>query len=70
MPTWCHLDVRVLVMRTKTLRPYDQGALLLLPPSVRDWVDPDGLAASLGDLVEERRGCPLVMESRLGAVRT
>ena len=39
-------------MRTKTFRPYDQDSLLLMPPSVRDWVDPGGLAAFIDDLVE------------------
>jgi len=39
-------------MRTKTFRPYDQDTLLLLPPSVRDWVDPDGLPAFISDLVD------------------
>ncbi len=41
------------VMRTKTFRPYDQDTLLLMPPSVRDWVDPDGLPAFIDDLVED-----------------
>ncbi len=40
-------------MRTKTFRPYDQDSLLLMPPSVRDWVKPDGLAAFISDLVDE-----------------
>lgn len=53
MPTWRHPRVRESVMRTKTFRPYDQDSLLLMPPSVRDWVDPDGLAAFLSDLVDE-----------------
>jgi transposase len=39
-------------MRTKTFRPYDQDSLLLMPPSVRDWVKPDGLAAFIDDAVE------------------
>ena len=39
-------------MRTKTFRPYDQDSLLLMPPSVRDWVEPDGLAAFINDLVD------------------
>jgi hypothetical protein len=38
-------------MRTKTFRPYDQDSLLLMPPSLRDWVKPDGLAAFISDLV-------------------
>jgi len=41
------------VMRTKTFRPYDQDTLLLMPPSVRDWVDPDGLPAFISDLVDD-----------------
>jgi transposase len=41
------------VMRTKTFRPYDQDTLLLMPPSVRDWVDPDGLPAFIDALVGE-----------------
>ena len=41
------------VMRTKTFRAYDQDTLLLMPPSVRDWVDPDGLPAFIDALVRE-----------------
>jgi len=40
-------------MRSKTFRPYDQDTLLLMPPSVRDWVDPAGPAAFIDALVEE-----------------
>ena len=40
-------------MHQKTFRPYDQDTLLLMPPSLHDWVDPDGLAAFLSDLVDE-----------------
>jgi transposase/IS5 family transposase len=40
------------IMRSKTFRPYDQDTLLLMPPSIRDWVDPDGLAAFISDLVD------------------
>ena len=40
-------------MRQKTFRPYDQDSLLLMPPSVRDWVPADGLAAFINDLVDE-----------------
>jgi transposase len=39
-------------MRTKTFRPYDQDTLLVMPPSVRDWVPSDGLAAFINDAVE------------------
>jgi transposase len=40
-------------MRTKTFRPYDQDTLLLMPPSVRDWVPDGSLAAFINDLVNE-----------------
>jgi hypothetical protein len=33
-------------MRSKTFRPYDQDSLLLMPPSVRDWVSSDSQASS------------------------
>ena len=45
--------VRESLMRQKTFRPYDQDSLLLMPPSLHDWVDPDGLPAFLSDLVDE-----------------
>lgn len=41
------------LMRSKTFRPYDQDTLLLMPPSVRDWVDPAGQAAFIDALVNE-----------------
>lgn len=41
------------VMRTKTFRPYDQDTLLVMPPSVRDWVAPDSLPAFVSDLVDD-----------------
>ncbi len=40
-------------MRTKTFRPYDQDTLLLMPPSVRDWVAADSLPAFIDDVVDE-----------------
>ena len=40
-------------MRTKTFRPCDQHSLLLMPPSLHDWVDPAGLPAFVSDLVDE-----------------
>jgi len=40
-------------MRTKTFRTYDQDTLLLMPPSIRDWVDPDGVPAFIDALVGE-----------------
>ena len=45
--------MRESIMHAKTFRPYDQDTLLLMPPSVRDWVDPEGLPAFLSDLVDE-----------------
>ena len=41
------------LMRAKTFRPYDQDTLLLMPPSVRDWVAPDSLPAFISDLVDD-----------------
>ena len=41
------------LMRTKTFRPYDQDTLILMPPSVRDWVAPDSLPAFISDLVDD-----------------
>src|SRR5664280_1411367 len=40
-------------MRSKTFRPYDQDTLILMPPSVRDWVAPDSLPAFVSDLVDD-----------------
>src|ERR1019366_5684513 len=34
------------------LRPYDQDTILLMPPSLHDWVDPEGLPAFLNDLAD------------------
>jgi transposase len=53
MATWPVWQVRESLMRTKTFRPYDQDSLLLMPPSVRDWVPADSLAAFLDDVVDE-----------------
>jgi hypothetical protein len=36
----------------KTYLPYDQDQLLLLPPSVREWVKPGDLAHLIDDVVE------------------
>ena len=41
MPTGRVWHMPESLMRTKTFRPYDQDTLLLMPPSVRDWV-PEG----------------------------
>ena len=39
-------------MPKKTYLPYDQDQGLLLPPSVRDWVEPGDLAHLIDDVVE------------------
>lgn len=46
------VGVRESGMRQKTFRPYDQDSLLLMPPSVRDWVSSDSLAAFIDDAVK------------------
>ncbi len=55
-------------MRTRMFRPYDQDSLLLMPPSLHDWIDPDGLPAFLNDLVDELDLAPFLaaMTSRAG----
>ncbi len=40
-------------MPTRTFRPYEPNQLLLLPPSLRDWLPADHLAYFVADLVEE-----------------
>jgi transposase len=47
-------------MRSKTFRPYDQDTLLLMPPSVRDWVTPDSLPAFISDLVDDLDMAPFL----------
>jgi transposase len=37
----------------KTFRPYDPDQMLLLPPSVRDWVPKEDLAHLISDVVDE-----------------
>ncbi len=53
MPAGRGSGMRESRMRSKTFRPYDQDSLLIMPPSLHDWVDPGGLAAFLSDLVDE-----------------
>ena len=40
-------------MPTRTFRPYEPDQLLLLPPSLRDWLPADHLAYFVADLVED-----------------
>jgi len=40
------------VAMQKTYLPYDQDQLLLLPPSIREWVEPGDLAHLIDDVVE------------------
>ncbi len=40
-------------MTTRTFRPSDPDQLLLLPPSLRDWLPEDHLASCVADLVDE-----------------
>jgi len=52
--------VRESPMRQKTFRPYDQHSLLLMPPSLHDWVNPAGLPAFINDLVDELDRAPFL----------
>jgi len=36
----------------KTFRPFDRDQMLLMPPSLHDWVSEDHLARFIADLVE------------------
>ena len=40
-------------MPTRTFRPYEPDQLLLLPPSLRDWLPADHLVYFVADVVEE-----------------
>ncbi len=51
MPAAVRPELGQLRMLHKTFRPYDQDTLLLMPPSLHDWVADDGLVAYLNDLV-------------------
>jgi hypothetical protein len=53
MASWALVRVRESGMRQKTFRPYDKDNVLLMQPSVRDWVPADSLAAFINDLVNE-----------------
>src|SRR3989442_2256939 len=45
-------DLRVDNTRMKTFRPYEPDQLLLMPPSLSDWVPEDHLARFVSDLVD------------------
>src|SRR3954453_8395459 len=44
---------RAPVGAAKTIRPYDQGQVLLMAPSIQDWVPEGHLARFVSDLVDE-----------------
>jgi hypothetical protein len=50
-------------MRSKTVRPYDQDSLLLMPPSVRDWVSSDSQASSRSRVLARAPKPPLAVDS-------
>ena len=60
MPAAVRSELGQLRMLHKTFRPYDQHTLLLMPPSLTDWVADDGLVAYLNDLVDELDLSPLL----------
>ena len=56
-------------MTERTFRPYDRDQMLLLPPSLREWL-PDGhLVYFIADLVEETLDLSEIMEYYGGPVR-
>ena len=38
---------------TKTFRSYDQGQMLLMPPSLDDWLSDDHIAHFISEIVDE-----------------
>jgi len=60
MPAAVQPELGQLRMLHKTFRPYDQDTLLLMPPSLHDWVADDGLAAYLNDLIDALDLSPLL----------
>ncbi len=55
-------------MTERTFRPYDPDQLLVLPPSLRDWLPTDHVAYSVADLVEEMDMQP-ILQSDGGVTR-
>ncbi len=47
----------------KTFRSYDQDQLLLMPPSVSDWVDDDHVSRMISEIVDYQLDMSLVMAS-------
>jgi len=47
-------------MPSRTVRPFDPDQLLLLPPSLRDWLPADHLAYFVADVVEELELQPIL----------
>ncbi len=47
----------------KTFRSYDQDQLLLMPPSVSDWVDDDHVSSMISEIVDYQLDMSLVMAS-------
>ncbi len=47
----------------KTFRSYDQDQMLLMPPSVSDWVDDDHVSRMISEIVDYQLGMSLVMAS-------
>ncbi len=55
-------------MTERTFRPYDPDQLLVLPPSLRDWLPADHLAYCVADLVEQLDLQP-ILQSKGGVTR-
>jgi hypothetical protein len=53
----------------KTFRPYDPDQILLLPPSVNEWVPEGDLAHFIGDLVDELDLSAILDEYETGDLR-
>ena len=64
MPAAARRGLGQWLMLHKTFRPYDQHTLLLMPPSLTDWVADDGLVAYLNDLGRRARPGPAAGRAR------
>lgn len=56
-------------MTERAFRPYDRDQMLLLPPSLREWLPDDHLVYFIADLVEETLDLGEIMEYYGGPVR-